>query len=375
MMDRESFLRMNDDVGGNYLRTGMFGSSSPSRSVPISSPQSAPVGVGADGGVNYIIHTVNRFDTLAGVAIKYGVEVPDIKKLNGLVTDLQMFALNTLQIPLPGRHPPSPSLSNGHETPQRPNNSHQTASSRRFSDIFDSFHSLKLKASPEEKTSPPMSTLRGYYGLSPSDQKGASEGFEMSVYRKEGAHYLEDGPFAKSSSPLSNPPLSHHRKSKSLANCIASQNGDLVDRRMSQEPESNNDSAEKLVRRRQKSVTDFSKCTPEKLLKNENTSSITISSITGKGLALRPKLGSRGVDGETGGASAIPPAGLGDSALTDNGNGVRKSSSTSSLQDSENGVLLSLWPTSKWSLKPDFQALSNAAIPKPSNRKNKAALD
>ncbi|GFP92564.1 lysm and putative peptidoglycan-binding domain-containing protein 2 [Phtheirospermum japonicum] len=375
MMDSDRFLRMNDDGGGEYLRTGMFGSSSPSRSVPISSPPSAPVGVGADGGVNHIIHTVTRFDTLAGVAIKYGVEVADIKKLNGLVTDLQMFALNTLQIPLPGRHPPSPSLSNGHETPQRPNSSHQTASSRRYSDIFDSFPSLKLKASSEEKISPAMSTLRGYYGLKPADQKGSSEGFEMAVYRKEGAHYLEDGPFAKSSLPLSNPPLSHHRKSKSLANCLASQNGDLIDRLMPQEPESNNDSAEKLVRRRQKSIADFSKCTPEKLLKNENNmSSITISSITGKGLALRPKSGSRGADGETGGPSAIP-VGLGDSVLTDNGNGVRKSSSTSSLQDSENGALLSLWPTSKWSLKPDFQALSNAAIPKPSSRKNKAALD
>lgn len=37
--------------------------------------------------------------------------------MNGLVTDLQMFALKTLQIPLPGRHTPSPCLSNGSETP------------------------------------------------------------------------------------------------------------------------------------------------------------------------------------------------------------------------------------------------------------------
>ena len=38
-------------------------------------------------------------------------QVADIKRMNGLVSDLQMFALKTLQIPLPGRHPPSPSLS------------------------------------------------------------------------------------------------------------------------------------------------------------------------------------------------------------------------------------------------------------------------
>ncbi|GAY46896.1 hypothetical protein CUMW_100490 [Citrus unshiu] len=60
-----------------------------------------------------IEHQVSKLDTLAGIAIKYGVDVADIRKLNGLSTDLQMFALKTLQIPLPGKHPPSPCLSNG----------------------------------------------------------------------------------------------------------------------------------------------------------------------------------------------------------------------------------------------------------------------
>ncbi|CAA0806689.1 peptidoglycan-binding LysM domain-containing protein [Striga hermonthica] len=377
---------MNDDGGGEYLWTGTVGSSSPSRSPPISSPPPT-VGVGVDGGVNYILHTVTKFDTLAGIAIKYGVEVVDIKRQNGLVTDLQMFALKTLQVPCPGRHPPSPSLSNGHETPARPGRSQQSASSRRYSDIFDSFPSLKLKASSDEKVSPAMSHLRGYYGLKPTDPKGASEGFEMAVYHnKGGSQYLEDGLFSsRSSFPTSNPPLSHHRKSKSAANCLASENGDLVDRLMPEEPETN-DSVEKLIRRRQKSVADFSKCTPEKVLKEENTSGIAISSITGKGLALRPKSAGRtvsgGADGETAGAGPFPLS-LGDSLLNDSDSGVRKSSSTSSLQDSENGALSSIWPTSNWSLKPDFQAFSAAVItrpifdglPKPSNRKNKAALD
>ncbi|XP_026421121.1 uncharacterized protein LOC113317196 isoform X3 [Papaver somniferum] len=44
-------------------------------------------------------------------------KVADVNRMNGLVTDLQMFALKTLQIPLPGRHPPSASLSNGHPSP------------------------------------------------------------------------------------------------------------------------------------------------------------------------------------------------------------------------------------------------------------------
>ncbi|CAO2814041.1 unnamed protein product [Amaranthus hypochondriacus] len=64
----------------------------------------------------FIEHHVTKMDTLAGIAIRYGVEVADIKKLNGLVTDLQMFALKTLHIPLPGRHPPSTCVLNGYSS-------------------------------------------------------------------------------------------------------------------------------------------------------------------------------------------------------------------------------------------------------------------
>jgi hypothetical protein len=34
-------------------------------------------------------------------------QVADIKRMNSLTTDLQMFALKTLRIPLPSRHSPS----------------------------------------------------------------------------------------------------------------------------------------------------------------------------------------------------------------------------------------------------------------------------
>ncbi|KAD3641945.1 hypothetical protein E3N88_31169 [Mikania micrantha] len=70
-----------------------------------------------NGGVGCIEHAVTKFDTLAGVAIKYGVEVADIKRMNGQTTDLQMFACKSLKIPLPGRHPPSPIMSKGYYTP------------------------------------------------------------------------------------------------------------------------------------------------------------------------------------------------------------------------------------------------------------------
>lgn len=45
-------------------------------------------------------------------------QVSDVKKLNGLVSDLQMFALKTLYIPLPGRHPPSPIVTDESDAPR-----------------------------------------------------------------------------------------------------------------------------------------------------------------------------------------------------------------------------------------------------------------
>ncbi|KAH0990770.1 hypothetical protein GBA52_002253 [Prunus armeniaca] len=225
----------------------MSSSSSSSLFLPSSSPppsllqqsyspsSSSPALVGGVGGgeagAGYIEHVVSKFDTLAGVAIKYGVEVADIKKMNGLVTDRQMFALRFLQIPLPGRHRPSPCLSKGSNTPC------------------------------------------------------GSAGF---------------------------------------------------------------------------------------------------SAFTGQCLALRPKAANRtalGTDVEAGGLNPIP-VGLGDSFITDGLSGVRKSSSTSNLQDHDSSSSASIWSTSKWSLKPDLQVFSTAAIrkpifdglPKPTGRR-KAALD
>lgn len=217
-----------------------------------------------------------------------------------------------------------------------------------------------------------MSSLQGYYGLSPAaEQKGATDGFEMAVYRKGAAHYLEDGPFAKSShSP--NPPLSQHRKTKSAANCLMLENGDSDSRKW----------IENLKRLHEKPEADLTSRTPEKLLKENTTSPRAISAITGKGLALRPKSANKtasgGADGEAGKPNPVP-IGLEESLVTNGVSGVRKSSSLSCLAESENGALSSIWPTSMWSLKPDFQALSTIPIfdglPKPANRRNKAALD
>lgn len=260
----------------------------------------------------------------------------------------------------------------------RPSSSEKAPSVRRHSDLFDSFQSLKLDSSPDRKVSPAMSSLQGYYGLRP-DQNPVAEGFEMSVYRKGGSHSVEDGLFGTSSSN-SAPPLSNHRKSRTVLD-LASHNGDLNPHLSAQ----NGDSGgwlDKLLQRYQKS--EAAPRTPEKLLKEDNSNGSAVSAITGQRLALRPKSASRtssgGVNGDANGHNPSPLV-LGDSSVSNSLSGVRKSSSTSSLQETD--TLSSIWPTSRWNLKPDFQALSTAAIarpifdglPKPTIRKNKAALD
>ncbi|CAL9782178.1 unnamed protein product [Musa acuminata subsp. burmannicoides] len=311
--------------------------------------------------VNYIEHRVSKMDTLPGVAIKYGVEVADIKRLNGLTTDIQMFARKTLQIPLPGRHPPSPCLSNGsfangsysrqHTSPHRPSNN-----------VLDLFHSLELKT-PPSKVSPAMSSLQAYYGLTPPKKGADTAETEMAVYRKGCclADELKEPPF-------SDPLPGRHRKSICLANGFPPGNGEITKGKNILETAENNES-EKPIRRRQKNDASPSLGATELLL--EDNSSDLISVRKGKSLAMRPKLGSR-TDMDMGHPKASPH---GDSVMADGFVSVRKSSSTSSLQDSENHS--SIWLTSKWTLNPELLARPLFdGLPKPLIVwKNKAALD
>ena len=51
-----------------------------------------------------LLHSqVSKNDNLAGIAVKYGISVYDIKKANGLLLDNGMFAKDTLLIPLDQR--------------------------------------------------------------------------------------------------------------------------------------------------------------------------------------------------------------------------------------------------------------------------------
>lgn len=357
------------DHGGLEERENIGGENSPRMAslkvFPVSSSSATSASSSSSCSPRrYIEHHVTKLDTLAGVAIRYGVEVADIKRLNGLVTDLQMFALKTLHIPLPGRHPPSPCLSNGHSTSGQ-SRSEQAPPRRTRTDLLESFQSLRV--TPDRNVSPAMNSLLGYYGL--NGGKNPSEGCEMALYSKgrSSSNYQPDEGFTTPS--LMNPPLTHNRRSRSLANGFELDPSDDVGTDFGKW-------IDKLSRRRQKSEADFTR-TPEKVLKEENSSGGWFSAIAGKGLALRSKAASRtnlASEGE-GGINGFPPL-PGDSAASENSSAVRKSSSTSSLQEQENN---STTTSSIWSsLKPEIQAALGKplfdGLSKP-GRKAKAALD
>ncbi|KAJ7551697.1 hypothetical protein O6H91_06G025200 [Diphasiastrum complanatum] len=148
----------------------------------------------------YIEHHVSKLDTLPGIAIKYGVEVADIKRINGLASDFQMYARSVLQIPLPGRHPPSESL-----PPTSKSHKRSEPRSRLGKQFYPSFYTAKNKTSASvsagsdgrdidrRKVTSSMGLLRGYYGLSTSG-KSESNGMEI-LYRSDAGAHSEDEPF------------------------------------------------------------------------------------------------------------------------------------------------------------------------------------
>ncbi|XP_062217072.1 uncharacterized protein LOC133917111 isoform X2 [Phragmites australis] len=288
----------------------------------------------------YILHRVCRFDTLAGVAIKYGVEVADVKRVNGLTTDLQMFAHKTLRIPLPGRHPPAaapPSLSSSDTDRTREWTTRRPPKNAASLDPF-------LKP-PRRAVSPSMSLLQGYYGLTPPPKGNpTNEGTEMATYTK-----------------------GHHRKARSLSSGFSLINGD-VNREI--------DDAEKTIRRRQKADGE---------LTTREDSGGSLLARAGQRLALRPKSGSRSnMNNSQQDLLAIWMPSYEDGLHT-----VKKSSSSPEFQDSDSISIASVWLKSKWSLKPDAFTLPLPmplfdSIPKPlfdsipnpfAASRNKAAKD
>lgn len=235
-----------------------------------------------------------------------------------------------------------------------------------------------------------MSTLQKYYGLGSANHKNAGEGTEMAVYRRNGTERSDDLSEAllPKASPKSGPPYPNYR-SRNSSNILLPENLQVAESMPLAEAgdTEGEKSGDKSVRRRQKAEADSKTTIPVRFLKEDNFGgSSGFSPATGKGLAMRPKSASRtslAPESEAGWLNSIP-VGMGDSLITDGLGGVRKSSSTPSLQDPDSSNSSSAWPTARWSLKSDLQALSNAAItipifdglPNPiSGRRSKAALD
>ncbi len=63
------------------------------------------------GGVVMVRHLVAKTDTLAGLSLRYGVKVDDIKQANNL-TSQSIFAHKYLLVPNPARTPAPEELSN-----------------------------------------------------------------------------------------------------------------------------------------------------------------------------------------------------------------------------------------------------------------------
>ncbi|CAN6481785.1 unnamed protein product [Victoria cruziana] len=336
--------------------------------------------VSSSSDVNYIEHHVSKMDTLAGVAIRYGVEVSDIKRLNGLVTDLQMFAHKSLQIPLPGRHPPSPIISDG-SFMQENGNSDRTTPSYVQRKLFKVLPPVELKS--HGKVSEAMSNLQGYYGLATENGNNGDEGTEMTLYKINRGDVTADEPLPPvRASEDADSCLGKHRSSTSLLNGFSTGSSDepLGDGPVAEAGNYDTErSNEKPVRRRQRTDVDPAHPGSDLVLKEDTAS----SGLSGRpGLALRLKSASRvnlaGADASSANNHAHP---FGDSLFANAFAGVRRSSSTSNLQEPLD-IAASHRSASKWTLRPDLQVLTAVAIPmfdglpKPmSGKRNKAALD
>ncbi|XP_066369997.1 uncharacterized protein [Miscanthus floridulus] len=304
-------------------------------------------------------HEVTRMDTLAGIAIKYGVEISDIKRANSLVTDSQMFAHKTLLIPLPGM--PMPSSVNLNASGQRTKRA-RAPNHRQNRDALDSLDSSK---SGQQGASPAMSTLQRYYGLTSQKGNAMDLSTEMSVYHNKGGGFQSN-------------------LSETLLNPSAAPGMNGTDRSWNYEAPANTgfsatnvanrtkgDGAPKpkqdgSVRRRQKVEAE-----PNTTDAQDDFLADPIKAI--KSLLPRP-ISSIRLNMDAGSPDSSQKSGMsylnGFKSVT-----VRKSPSAPSFVDAENGV--SMWSSSKWTFNHDsFTRPLLDGLPKPASaRRTKTALD
>lgn len=324
-----------------------------------------------DASNGFIEHHVSKLDTLAGVAIKYGVEVADVKRLNGLVSDFQMFAHKTLRIPVGRRHPAS-STSNRSENSSLSGCPLSSGRSPKLSIQRQTINNHEKRVRDKRPLSSAMNLLRGYYGLSSPAQQavGNDAGMEMASYKAE----IEDSD-DEVFSPIAVPVMATKNGHKNLngvhnsrlsirevEGLLKSANGQISHSEVLQTSALGDSSNERSVRRRFKTDAIPATC--------DDVDCKWDTGVLDKSL---PASGPSGPIESSGGLPVVMLKVL-DGALV-SGKGkespvkVKKSSSTSNLQD-ETSSIKSVSPFNQGGSRTSFEV-----PPKPMNYRFKAALD
>ncbi|XP_003563221.1 lysM and putative peptidoglycan-binding domain-containing protein 1 [Brachypodium distachyon] len=318
---------------------------SPERTPPSSPP---PASCCSAVDQDFMEHEVSRMDTLAGIAIKYGVEISDIKRANGLVSDSQMFAHKALLIPLPGRPMPSSVRLNG--SSQRSKRA-WAPNHQQNRDVEDSLDSCK---SGQQQSSLAMSNLQSYYGL---DSQRGDYSTEMSLYSKGSPQRIGTEALLDYSSPLdSMQSTGRSQDSEDTTNGASGTKGNGATKAKQ----------DGSIRRRQKVESDHLSNTTDT---QDDLLSDSIKMI--KSFLPKP-LSSIRLNMDT---SSPDPTAKSNGSLLSGFKSVRKSPSAPNFADSENGI--SMWSSSKWTFNHEsFTRPLLDGLPKPSPaRRAKAALD
>uniref|UniRef100_A0A0D9WUE5 LysM domain-containing protein n=1 Tax=Leersia perrieri TaxID=77586 RepID=A0A0D9WUE5_9ORYZ len=320
----------------------------PDRSPP-SSPPPPPPSSCCSADEDYLEHQVSMMDTLAGLAIKYGIS--DIKRANSLMTDSQMFAHKILLIPLPGKPMPSSVRLNG--SGQRMKRT-WVPNYQQNRDVMDSLDSSKYNSS-ERQMSLAMSTLQTYYGLTPQKGGTTDAGTEMSLYSKGSLERISSETSVNSSGLPDTYNTGRSRNSEDTLNGFSATNGSTG----TKSNVTNNAKQDGSVRRRQKVEADRVSNTTD--TQQDDILSDPIKMI--KSLFPRP-ISSIRLNMDT---SNPEPRLKSSGSFLSGFKYVRKSPSTTNFVDEENGI--SMWSSS-------FTRPLLDGLPKPTaHTRTKAALD
>jgi LysM repeat protein len=90
----------DSDMAAFLARTSVLSLGVSSRSSSGKLKEAAAPGVAKPGDATVQTHKIGKTDTLAGIAMRYGSSVEELKKLNKLWSERDMFSRSTLQVPV-----------------------------------------------------------------------------------------------------------------------------------------------------------------------------------------------------------------------------------------------------------------------------------